>query len=83
MILKVTETTVRREIERNRLICFKVGTDIRISENALLDYMNIKANKGMTLKEAQLEKELLNTKKENERLKNIMDKIKGNILEAL
>lgn len=54
---QVTVATIRKEIDRNRLKCFYVGADPRISEEELARYMDVIANNYKTSKEVELEKE--------------------------
>lgn len=63
-ILKVTTRTVTNEINRNKLKCFYVGADRRISEQQLCDYMKIVKNNYKTEEEAALEKENQNLKEQ-------------------
>jgi len=38
-LLGVTRKTIQREIERGKLRCFHVGTRVRITKQALVDYV--------------------------------------------
>ena len=38
-LLGVTRKTIQREIERGKLRCFHVGTHVRITKQALVDYV--------------------------------------------
>ena len=38
-LLGVTKKTVQREIKRGKLRCFHVGTRVRITKQALVDYV--------------------------------------------
>lgn len=55
-IFSVSDVTIRREIERERLRCFYVGNEARFTQVHLEEYMNIK-NFGMTQREIELEQE--------------------------
>ncbi|MCX7905043.1 MAG: helix-turn-helix domain-containing protein [Caloramator sp.] len=79
-ILQVTPKTVRAEIERNRLKSIKVGTEIRITEEQLMEYMQIKANRGMTQREAELEKENARLKAELEKAMKFISLLKNELL---
>lgn len=81
-ILQVCEMTVKNEIKRNRLKAHKVGTDWRIPEQFLSDYLGVIANKGLTEKEAQLTNENKNLKDEISKLKGVIDQIKTSLLLA-
>ncbi|QXE19979.1 helix-turn-helix domain-containing protein [Clostridium sp. 001] len=56
-ILQVTTRTVTNEINRNKLKCFYVGSDRRVSEQQLCEYMKIVKNDYKTEEEVILEKE--------------------------
>ncbi|KMT21570.1 helix-turn-helix domain-containing protein [Clostridium cylindrosporum] len=56
-MLDADHQTIKREIERGRLRAFKVGSEWRISEEALADYMKLVKNNFKTEYEVQLEKE--------------------------
>lgn len=79
-ILQVTPKTVRAEIDRNRLKFIKVGTEIRITEEQLMEYMQIKANRGMTQREAELEKENARLKAELEKAMSFISLLKNELL---
>lgn len=66
--------TVKNEIKRNRLQCFKVGSEYRITEQALEDYLGVIANNYKTQHEVELEKE-----KENVKLKQKLVMYEGTI----
>lgn len=65
-LLKIHPDTVKNEIKRNKLKGFKVGTDWRITEQALEDYMGVVANNYKTEAEARLESENKALKKQLE-----------------
>lgn len=65
-ILQVCNETVKNEIKRNNLNAVKVGTDWRIPEQNLEDYLQIIANDYKTEREVELEKENLKLKKQLE-----------------
>lgn len=56
-ILQVNQSTVKAEISRGRLKAFKVGTDWRISEQALEEYTGVVLNNYKTENELRLEEE--------------------------
>lgn len=72
-ILQSCPETVKNEIKKNRLKAFKVGSEWRISEKALEDYMGVIANNYKTEKEVELEKE-------NEYLRNQLSLIQDKLL---
>lgn len=57
-LLNVTPLTVRNEIEKGNLKAFKVGTEYRITEEALNEYMGILPKDNMEEKLILMEKEL-------------------------
>lgn len=52
----VSEATIRREVERGKLRCFKVGNESKFTQYHLDEYTNIK-NFGKTQRELDLEAE--------------------------
>ncbi len=81
-ILQVCPGTVKNEIKRNHLKGIKVGTEWRISEQALADYMGLVANNYKTELEAKLEAENERLKRELTRMQDKLLKIKSELLEA-
>lgn len=57
-LLNVTPLTVRNEIEKGNIRAFKVGTEYRITEEALNEYMGILPKDNMEEKLILMEKEL-------------------------
>lgn len=57
-ILNVTPLTVRNEIEKGNIRAFKVGTEYRITEESLNEYMGILPKDNMEEKLILMEKEL-------------------------
>lgn len=79
-ILGVSDVTVRNEIDRGKLPCFRVGNEARFTQHHVDTYMNIK-NFGKTQRELELEEEkeeLLEVIKSKDRL---IDNIKNLILQ--
>lgn len=81
-ILKVTPRTVRKEIDENRLIIFRAASEIRITEIALMEYMNVKANAGMTQREAELEEENKELKEKLSKIQKIVNEFKTILLKV-
>ncbi|MDT8717629.1 helix-turn-helix domain-containing protein [Clostridium sp. 19966] len=82
-ILQVCDTTVKNEIRRNKLKAHKVGTDWRIPEQFLHDYLGVIANDGLTEKEAQLTKENAKLKNKILRLEGVINSIKSDLIAAV
>ena len=72
--------TVKNEIKRNRLQCFKVGSEYRITEQALEDYLGVIANNYKTQREVELEKENVKLKQKLGMYEGTISSIKNNIL---
>lgn len=53
----VHKETIKREVQRNRLQCFKVGSEIRFSREHVDEYTNI-LNSGKTTREIELEEKI-------------------------
>lgn len=81
-ILQVCPDTVKKEIKRNRLKGMKVGTEWRITEQALADYMGLVANNYKTELEAKLEAENERLKRELARIQDKLLKIRNELIEA-
>lgn len=81
-ILQVCPDTVKNEIRRNRLKGIKVGSEWRISEQALADYMGLVANNYKTELEAKLEAENERLKRELARIQDKLLKIRNELIEA-
>ncbi|MCT8978276.1 helix-turn-helix domain-containing protein [Clostridium sp. CX1] len=79
-ILKVTPRTVRKEIDENKLTIFRAASEIRVTEVALMEYMNIKANRGMTEREAELEEENKGLREELSKLQSVLSEFKTILL---
>jgi len=55
--LKVHPETIKREVNRNKLRHFKVGTELRFKQEHVDEYTNV-LRYGKTTKEIELEKEI-------------------------
>lgn len=60
-MFKVHPETIKREVARNNLECFKVGSELRFTQEHVDNYTNVTLT-GKTTRELQLEKELESTK---------------------
>lgn len=78
----VSEATIRREIERGNLRCFKVGNEARFTPIHLEEYMNVK-NLGKTTREIELEKEIEELKVIIENKNKIIEEIKNLLLKEV
>lgn len=65
-ILQVCNDTVKNEIKRNNLKGIKVGTEWRIPEQNLEEYLQVIANNYKTERELRLEKEIESLKNQLE-----------------
>ncbi len=81
-ILQVCPDTVKNEIRRNKLKGIKVGTEWRISEQAMADYMGIVANNYKTELEAKLEAENERLKRELARIQDKLLRIRNELIEV-
>lgn len=72
--------TVKSEIKRNKLKAFKVGSEYRITEQALEDYLGVLANNYKTQREMELEKENANLMNKLATYEEAISSIKNNIL---
>lgn len=80
--LKCTVATVKAEIERGRLKAFKVGSEYRISQQALDAYMELIINGFKTENEIRLEEENARLKKQLEIVQNKLLNITAVIIET-
>lgn len=78
----VSEATIRREIERGNLRCFKVGNEARFTTVHLEEYTNVR-NLGKTTREMELEKEIEELKVVIENKNKIIDDIKNLLLKEV
>lgn len=78
----VSEATIRREIERGNLRCFKVGNEARFTTVHLEEYTNVR-NLGKTTREMELEKEIEDLKVVIENKNKIIDDIKNLLLKEV
>lgn len=81
-ILKVNIETVKNEINRGKLTAFKVGSEWRISFQALQEYMNLPKNNFKSIREIELEKENKDLKAKVERLEKTISNIKNSLLSS-
>ncbi|MDD3224743.1 MAG: helix-turn-helix domain-containing protein [Clostridium sp.] len=56
-MLHVHPETIKREVQRNKLQCFKVGSELRFTQDHVDEYTNA-INFGKTTREIELEKEI-------------------------
>lgn len=80
-ILNVNPQTIKREIERNKLHCFRVGNEIRLAQQHLDEYANV-GGYGKTAREIELEEEIERLKKALSEKDNTINNIKTEILRA-
>ena len=73
-MFKVSSATIRNEIERGRLKCFKVGNESRFTQFHIDEYTNVR-NFNKTTREIELEVE-------NEKLLEVI-KVKDEVLETI
>lgn len=80
-MFNVSDATVRREIERGNLRCFKVGNEARFTMVHLEEYANIK-ELGKTTRELELEKQIEELKMVIESKDKLIDNIKNLLLKG-
>ncbi len=78
-ILGVSDATIRNEIDRGKLHCFKVGNESRFTQHHVDSYMNIK-NFGKTQRELELEQEKEELLKAIENKDKVIESIKNVLL---
>lgn len=75
----VHKETIKREIQRNRLKCFKVGSEIRFSQEHVDEYTNV-LNSGKTTREIELEKEIGQLNEQLEERNSFIDFVKKELI---
>lgn len=81
-ILQIHFNTVKSEINKGRLHGVKVGSEWRITETALAEYLDVIANDYKTENEVKLEKENIQLKSEIDKYKNIVYGINSMLIKA-
>lgn len=79
-MLQVDPRTVKREIERGNLKARKVGSDYRVPELNLVEYMQLVHNNYKSEREVQLEQEVEQLKKKLEERERFISSIKDGLL---
>lgn len=79
-ILGVNVVTVLSEIRKGRLRALKVGSDYRITEQALKEYLGLVANDYKSIREVQLEEENSSLKEKISQYKETLCSIKNELL---
>ncbi|WP_040209820.1 helix-turn-helix domain-containing protein [Clostridium polynesiense] len=77
--LKVHPETIKREIYRNNLRAFKVGSELRFTQESVDDYTNA-LNRGKTTREIELEDQIVQLKKALSEKEKFIELIKLELL---
>lgn len=78
-MFNVHKETIKREVARNKLRCFKVGTELRFTQEHVDEYTNV-VNLGRTTRELELEEELEKLKIVMSRKNSFIEIIKDEII---
>lgn len=78
-MFEVHPETIKREVRRNKLLCFKVGTELRFTQEHIDSYTNI-LNQGKTTREIELEEEIEFLKRQLAEKEGFINKIKAELL---
>lgn len=76
---RVHPETIKREVSRNNLEYFKVGTELRFSQEHVDRYTNVKRF-GKTVRELELEQEVLNLNKLLRQQEQFIELIKNELI---
>lgn len=79
-ILQVDPRTVKREIEKGRIKAIKVGSDYRVPEPNLMEYMQLTANNYKSKRELELEREVIELKNRLLSREKFINSIKDNLI---
>lgn len=71
--------TIKREVRRKNLHCFKVGTELRFTQEHVDSYTNV-INQGKTTREIELERELDDIRKQLAEKDGFINKFKVELL---
>lgn len=78
-MLKVHPETIKREVNRKKLNCFKVGTELRFTQQQIDEYSNTISN-AKSLREVELEKTISELKAELDKKEKLINLIKDEVL---
>lgn len=81
-ILGVNKNTVMNQIKKNKLCATKIGSQYRITRQALEEYLEIRANNYKTDREMHLENENNELNKKVNKLQDVITTIKDEILKV-
>lgn len=79
---RVHPETIKREVSRNNLECFKVGKELRFTQEHVDRYTNVKSF-GKTTREIELEQELLALKHILEQKEKFINIIKNEVIKLV
>lgn len=80
--LKVHPTTIKREVSRNNLGHFKIGTEIRFTQEHVDQYTNV-MQFGKTTREIEQEKQIQDLEDALEEKNNFIKLIKNEVLKIV
>lgn len=80
-LFQVHPETIKREVQRRNLQCFKVGTELRFSQEQVDEYTNV-MNQGKTTREIELEKENAELRETLFKKESAINSIKNEVLKC-
>ncbi|WP_040210282.1 helix-turn-helix domain-containing protein [Clostridium polynesiense] len=78
-LFNVHADTIKREVQRNNLKCFRVGKEIRFTQESIDDYTNV-VNNGKTTREVELENKIEELQNQICDMKAALNRIKNEII---
>jgi len=78
-MFSVHKETIKREVARNNLKCFKVGSELRFTQEHVDEYTNV-INNGKTTREIELEEEIEKLNKLIEQRDHFIQLIKNEVI---
>lgn len=81
-MLQADPRTIKKEIERGRLKAIKVGSDYRIPEPNIIEFMQLTANNYKSKRELDLEREVDDLKKKLASSERCLSNIKNELLKV-